>query len=280
MLYHSYAVDLIIEYWEKFSKNSEDRLLFEQIQSRKKKPIVLPTSKEKVSPPSTLKTNKITDLFTKKDTDQQREITSHSIASSSSPAPVPTVKKQQSLSDIFKSVGSAVTSGSLKGKEKETIDQTEPAVSVVKRTPTVVANDEDDVDKSDSDEEARETLSHRSTHTEEEEKDEIIDSEEEEPVIISASQKRKRASYSDYFLEQHEKKKRRESQGGDSDSSMTSSIVSSKSTPKDQVDGNEQIIFDEHYSKEPPIDWATLALKVEYVGKELPESPIYCTVRW
>jgi hypothetical protein len=293
MLYYRFAVDLIIQYWEKLPKNSQDRLLFEQIQSRKKDPILLLSSNahqgERLEAPfpSAPHTNKTTALFTMKSTDQQPKTTFHATASSSLPAATPAVKKQQNLSDIFRSVSSAVTSavigGSKKGKEKQDSNHTK-SVAIVKRTPIVVANEEDDLSKTESEDERETgyTESYRSTPAEEdEERDEIIDSEDDEVVTISPKLKRKRTSYSDYFLEQHEKKKRRESQdGNESDSSLTSSIVSDKSTLKGEAAGNDQIIFDEYYSKEPPMDWKTLAVKVEYIGKELPESPLYCTVKW
>lgn len=289
--YPRFAVDLIIQYWDKFPQTSVDREMFEQIQSRKKNPLLLPSSQSHQED----QTNKIAGSSQKKN--EQRP---SAVASSSSPVPAHALKKQQNLTDNFKSVSPVVTNGSRKGKEKEeasSINDIESS-AILKRTPTVVANEEDDIDKSDSEDEER-APSYRSSPSavpseeneivdveveaeDEEEKDEIIYSEEEEVAVTPPPQKRKRTSYSDYFLEQHEKKKRRESfESNRSDSSLIDSVASVKSTSKETTDGDDdRIIFDENYGKEPPLDWQTLALKVEYIGKELPESPLYCTVKW
>ncbi|KAI8052604.1 uncharacterized protein B0P05DRAFT_591773 [Gilbertella persicaria] len=259
-----FAVDLVIKYWESLPKDSPDRKMFESIQSLRKNPILLPSSIA-----TNPKSAKITDIFSQDATKKS------AVASSSSTPPTEGLKKQQSIADIFKAATSEVTSIVLgAGKDKQPEGQ-----SSGKRTPTVVVNEDSD---DDDDEEENTKVngtndskldSNRSTPDVRlgTEVDELEQNSEEVP----APPKRKRTApaRSDYFLEEH-KRKRNRGQSTDNDGDL-SSISSVASEPK-----NANIIFDERYGVDPPMDWKAEAEKVEYVGREIPDSPLYCTVKW
>ncbi|OBZ84388.1 hypothetical protein A0J61_07571 [Choanephora cucurbitarum] len=222
--------------------------MFEHIQSLKKKPILLPSNS--ITQPVTVVEQPTADM-----------VEETVVEKAPTPTKEPESKKQQSITDLFKSAASEVTSLVL-GTKKDT-----PAAPVTKRMPVVVVNEEED---DDEDEEVNvehveptrlkpsETKvdSNRSTPFQE---DTDLDSDDKR----SDSSKRKRptASYSNYFLEQHEMKKRK----------------TSPDTSSSTGDLND-VIFDEKYGIS--MDWESLAEKIVFVGREIKDAPLYCTVLW
>ncbi|KAI7897946.1 uncharacterized protein BX663DRAFT_526543 [Cokeromyces recurvatus] len=168
-----------------------------------------------------------------------------------------------------------------------------------KQTDAITISDSDYVTSSNNsvhDEEEVDELALEDESMDDDDKiDEIEDSSmdetetiEEAPTRKQTVQKRKRPAYSDYFLEQHKKKRKRENKlrisesDNNDDMSSTTSSVTSSNDQSNEIDKNwdNNVIFDEKYGLDPPIDWNTLADKVEYIGKELKESPLYCAVKW
>ncbi|KAI9480655.1 MAG: hypothetical protein EXX96DRAFT_537911 [Benjaminiella poitrasii] len=317
-----FAVELIKKYWETFPEDSSERKAFEEVQSRRKNPIKLDSTKHVSS-----KTNKITDIFTQQQDNPNENKRAgmnvpETVASSSlSPNPftiqIPPIKRQQKLQESFAVISKPVDDDK-KSKVKNPVRAPEQDAdkNTERRQPVVIANDDtidelDEENKSNKqpdaisvtdsdyvassgnsmhDEEEVDELELEDESMDEDKIDEIDDSSNDEAKEVIASeptaQKRKRAGYSDYFLEQHESKRKREkkkhSTGSDDDVSSVTSSIESVNDQSNEVDEkwDKNVIFDENYAIDPPVDWNNLADKVEYIGRELKDSPLYCAVRW
>lgn len=322
-----FATNMIVDYWSNISPTDPDRVLFEEIQSKKKDPIVLISPQPKVaqvishaspSPPSSPvvkpveesqleqvevvteepKGNKITNIISsflygggkKKDTTEdveteKKQSTESSSSSSSSPKPV---QEQKKIDELYKKVTVPTATGSAKGKEKEVPVPRLP-------TPTVVAVENDDDDDDDEDfspaTTSPATTSADGTGTEVEEldvesvEDMAVDDEDEEVIkrpSRSANVKRTRSAYTDYFIEQHKKRKlygeRKDTEEEDDDDE--GSVASSIESNDKKKEPTDTIIFDDSFAKDASLDWNKLAKKVEYIGREVENGPIYCIVSW
>ncbi|KAI8095618.1 hypothetical protein BDF21DRAFT_11164 [Thamnidium elegans] len=93
-------------------------------------------------------------------------------------------------------------------------------------------------------------------------KDKAVDEEDVE------SRKRTRNTYTDYFTEQHKKSKR------SSVSPALEDMETNETNPPDTI------IFDESFGTDPLRDWDELAVKVEYIGREMKGAPLHCAVKW
>ncbi|CEP11956.1 hypothetical protein [Parasitella parasitica] len=191
-------------------------------------------------------------------------------------------KQQQTLDGIF-----GTSKG--KGKEKEEV--------LPVRLPQVIAtanNEDDDMDddvpleimeiESSDDEDAFATPNRSSDQLSSPSADEM-DTENTTPK--SATSKRAMNNDSkqqDYFLEQHEKKRKREELGIDDDSSVESMSPPPKHKTAvidiEEIQDDEDVIFNEKFAIDPPLDWYTQTERVEYIGKEIDQSDLYCLVRW
>ncbi|KAI9364050.1 hypothetical protein BD770DRAFT_424285 [Pilaira anomala] len=269
-----FATDILTQYWSNLPKTDKDRILFETLQSKKKNPIILSspsppkvakviTATSSPSPPSSpilAPTPKpsITSFFDKKRMDRVPTTKQATVSSSSSTSEI--TKSKDILQQTKLSEGSNITithhqhQTSRKGKEKE--DSLTPTIE-----PRVVAaaaaSENGTVQKNGSSK-----------------KSNIFSSDEDEEEEGAGNKKRTRSAYTDYFTEQHKKKKR-----------------ISKSPPiedeDDDLGSNEELVeetnlitFNEALDTDPNRDWNELAIKVEYIGRELEGAPLYCAVKW
>ncbi|CAO3613606.1 unnamed protein product [Mucor fragilis] len=269
-----FAIDLIEKYWSAMPPNSKDRRQFEKINNGRKKPIKLtsPVAIPTVTP---------------------AEATS-SVESSTTVAK--NGKQQQTLDNVFN-----VYKG--EGKEKEVLATQQPVIAPAPaRLPQVIAtnnNEDDDMDEEEEEEERMEiddtdeedafATPTRSTEPSNSASDNEASLQQQEETPKTTGTKRTAGNDSsrqqeDYFLKQHEKKRKREELGISDDSSVESSSppLKSKKTVVDieEIQEDEEVIFNEKYAIDPPLDWATQTERVEYIGKEVDQSDLYCLVRW
>ncbi|KAI8977318.1 hypothetical protein BDF20DRAFT_874132 [Mycotypha africana] len=174
-----FAKNLIVEYWDAKPMDDPERQLFEKINSKRKKPLVLPSTKTAAAAKeekgkiekkkSKIRENKLTDMFEKADSNR-------STIASSSKQPVASKEKeakQSKLEDIMirkedetalKENGeehpSPVSEDKGKGKEKEGItpmfNHNESTTSTPRRAPEVIAAVSDDDDDDDDDDDLEE----------------------------------------------------------------------------------------------------------------------------
>lgn len=217
-------------------------------------------------------------------------------------------KQQQTLDSVF-----GVYKG--EGKEKEVITPQQPdAVAAdasdaaadapaAARLPQVIAtnnNEDDELDEEDEDEEEEEKMEIDDTDDEDafatpthlsetsnSASDKDAGLQEEPPKTTGAKRTASNNSsrqQDDYFLKQHEKKRKREELGISDDSSVESLSPPLKSKKAvvdiEEIQEDEEVIFNEKYAIDPPLDWATQTERVEYIGKEVDQSDLYCLVRW
>ncbi|KAI8334105.1 hypothetical protein BD560DRAFT_414660 [Blakeslea trispora] len=255
-----FATDLVINYWESLPKESPDRRLFEQIQALKKNPILLPSSIASTTQATSGSANHTVQESPKeksKETVQKEPLPKPSSVSQET-------LKQQTLTHLYKPVSSETT---------QTTTNEPKSTPVPKRMPIVVVN-EDDEDDDDEEEalrirrEAENKLSsNRATPVQED-----VDMDSDHKRNDQHKRKKLASYHSDYFLEQHELKKKKKAQSED-DASVRSATNGSR--------GNlNEVIFDEDYGINPPMDWDLLAEKAIYVGREMKGAPLYCTVLW
>ncbi|KAI9267068.1 hypothetical protein EDC94DRAFT_16785 [Helicostylum pulchrum] len=90
-------------------------------------------------------------------------------------------------------------------------------------------------------------------------------------VVEEEEESRKRTrGYTDYFTEQHKKSKR----------SSVSPTLEEMAVETPETNKSETIIFDESFGTDPSRDWDTLAVTVEYIGRETKGAPLHCAVKW
>ncbi|KAL7314219.1 hypothetical protein PS15m_005821 [Mucor circinelloides] len=255
-----FAIDLIEKYWSAMSPTSKDRRQFEKLNNSRKNPI-------KLTSPVAIPT----------------VISADATSTESSTTVAKNGKQQQTLDTVF-----GVFKG--KGKEKEATPQ--PA-----RLPQVIAtnnNEDDDMDEEEErmeiddtdDEDAFATPTRALEQSNSPSENALSLQELEAPKTTgtkrTASESNKQQE--DYFLKQHEKKRKREALGISDDSSIESlsPTLKSKKTVIDieEIQDDEEVIFNEKYAIDPPLDWETQTERVEYIGKEIDQSDLYCLVRW
>ncbi|KAI8644140.1 hypothetical protein BD408DRAFT_413778 [Parasitella parasitica] len=262
-----FAIDLIEKYWNAMAPDSKDRVRFEKLNNTRKKPIKLtkaPAAPKQIpivisanspSSPASVSTSTRSADDDRTDSAKQQQ------------------QQQQTLDGIF---------SASKDKGKEPV-----------RLPQVIAtanNEDDDLDDDippetmeieSSDDEDVFATPNRSTNQSDE------DMGSENAVFKSAATKRAVSNdnkQQDYFLEQHEKKRKREELGIDDDSSIES--LSPPPRPKkavidiEDIQESEDVIFNEKFAIDPPLDWQTQTESVEYIGKEMDQSDLYCLVKW
>ncbi|GAN07818.1 hypothetical protein MAM1_0177c07322 [Mucor ambiguus] len=271
-----FAIDLIQKYWSAIPPNSKDRRQFEKINSSRENPIELTL-------PADIPT------ITSAETTNRAE-SSSTVAKNG--------KQQQTLDSVFGVHKST-------GEEKEVLTPQQPAASAAARLPQVIAtsnNEDDDMDEEDEEEEEDERMEIEDTDDEDtsatlarsyEPSSSTSNSkaslQEQEEAPKATGTKRTAGNESsrqqeDYFLKQHEKKRKREELGISDDSSVES--LSPPPKPKktvvdiEEIQEDEEVIFNEKYAIDPPLDWATQTECVEYIGKEIDQSDLYCLVRW
>jgi hypothetical protein len=273
-----FAVDLIEKYWSAMPSTSKDRRQFEKINNSRKNPIKLtaPPMVEKQIP-TVISTDSVSSPVS-----TSNSITTKSETSSVVATAIKNAKQQSTLDSIF-----GVYKG--KGKEKE--------VAQPPRLPQVIAtttNEDDDMEDDlpietmeidSSDDEAYVTPTRTA-----EQSISISDSEMDTEATLSNNSATTKLANSnkqqqeDYFLKQHEKKRKREELGFDDDSSIESMSPPPKNKKAvvdiEEVQDDEEVIFDEKYAIDPPLDWETQTERVEYIGKEIDQSDLYCLVRW
>ncbi|KAK4510072.1 Chitin deacetylase [Mucor velutinosus] len=275
-----FATDLIEKYWNAMPPTSKDRRQFEKINNSRKNPI-------KLTFPATIPT--VTPAEATSSTESSANIAKNS-------------KQQQTLDSVF-----GVYNG--KGKEKEAEAPQQPAAAPaapVARLPQVIAtnnNEDDDMDEDEDEEEekmeiddtddedafATPTPSSEPSEPSNSASDNQTSLKKKEEAPKEASTKRTAGNDSsrqqeDYFLKQHEKKRKREELGISDDSSVESLSppLKSRKTVVDieEIQEDEEVIFNEKYAIDPPLDWTTQTERVEYIGKEVDQSDLYCLVRW
>ncbi|KAI7892579.1 uncharacterized protein EV154DRAFT_504208 [Mucor mucedo] len=287
-----YAIDMIVQYWTNIPKTDKDRMLFESLQAKKENPIIIPSPVKvaKVitaspSPPSSpvlqptlTEKPSIASFFTPKKQEERAPIASSS--SSAADKLTPAKEKPQTTIDTFTlsptpppptpaatATQATPASVSVKGKEKEgTIVLEKPTVIEVLST-TSSENGIDDV-AAEMDKAAEEYKIATASSEDDNNGDEHDDS------VFNNSKKRTRSTYTDYFTEQYKKKKRI----GKAPVRQTEEEIESSASdsPKEQ----DTIIFDQAFTTDPVRDWSELAVKIEYIGKEVDGGPIYCAVKW
>lgn len=263
---------MIVQYWSNIPKTDKDRILFETLQAKKKNPIILPSpvkvakvitaspsppssptlqpTADPVSPPvlSAAEKPSIASFFVAQKKDERAPIASSSIS------PVkPTVEVQQTTIDTYKS---SETTSSLKDKDRETATDLFYATSSENGNAHVVA----EMNK------AAEEYKTATPSSSEDEEDELESSQ---------TKKRTRSTYTDYFTEQHKRKKKTGKDPVQEDLDVEVEYVSSEESKE-----TDTVIFDEAFTTDPIRDWSELAVKIEYIGKEVDGGPIYCAVKW
>ncbi|KAL9538406.1 hypothetical protein MBANPS3_010952 [Mucor bainieri] len=293
-----FAIDLIQKYWNAMPPTSKDRRQFEKINNSRKKPIELtsPAAIPAATPAE-----------------------SSSSAAESSTTVIKNGKQQQTLDNVFgvyKGKGKekevltpqqpAAPVAVIAAAAPVVVEAAAPVVEApatvqaapAARLPQVIAtnnNEDDDMDEEEEDEE-EEKMEIEDTDDEDafatpthisEPSNSASDKEEEEPPKKTGT-KRTAGNDSnrqdDYFLKQHEKKRKREELGISDDSSIESLSPPLKSKKAvvdiEEIQDDEEVIFNEKYAIDPPLDWATQTERVEYIGKEVDQSDLYCLVRW
>lgn len=268
---------MIVQYWSNIPKTNKDRMFFESLQAKKKNPILIPSPVKvaKVitaspSPPSSpvlqpsSEKSSITSFFPKKNEEHA------SIASSSAPPIKPLYKPQSTIDAFTTPTKEAKVSG--KGKEKDATTTSVPAAAKADFEQSSVVNL---FSVSSSKNGGNADVAVEMIKAAEEYKTATPSSSEDEDEEESINtKKRTRSTYTDYFTEQY-KKKKRVGKGLERQSSDDNVSMASPSPSED-----DKVIIDETFAADPVRDWGELAVKIEYIGKEVDNGPIYCAVKW
>lgn len=268
---------MIVQYWTNIPKTDKDRILFETLQAKSKDPIIIPSPVKvaKVitaspSPPSSpilqptlTEKPSIASFFIAKKPEERAPIAS---SSSSSTTTLAKEKPQTTIDTFTSSTPPPKASVSGKGKEKEITQLDKPVMQVISTT-----SSEDGIDDvaAEMDKAAEEyKIATASSEDDDINDDELDDSD------YNNTKKRTRSTYTDYFTEQYKKKKRI----GKAPARQLEDDVESNSTTSSKE--QDTIIFDQAFTTDPVRDWSELAVKIEYIGKEVDGGPIYCAVKW
>ena len=302
---------MIADYWSRIARTDPDRMAFEEMQSRKKDPILLSTPPPKVaqvishaspSPPSSPVLSP--SVITANKPVQANDI-AKTVAETNTPdktTPVKSAPGSSNTSTTSKTKSAGTTPVIAEPKPERTIanifrffgkkkDEPVPAPTEPKGTSseepmsldTPESKEQDPSPTASSDEEYMDVPTVLATADEEDEEDEStkekeddVEEEQEDFGRRRTTRKRTRSGYTDYFIEQHKKKKL---SGRGYEDEDDSSVEENKSI-QNSLKNFGSVVFDSSITKDTPLDWNSSAKKVDYIGREVSGGPVYCLVSW